>query len=132
MILTTQQQRRHLTLCLVTPTKMLSKDEVKGWLEGLPMSAQDKERVSADALSFGLRLPKKNCRCRDKWADLAAQVLLMQERRESTLEGWKVAKGLNIIVSGVHLRAETLTEAQAEWAVKIGVPEKFISKIKED
>ncbi|MBQ1752425.1 MAG: hypothetical protein II109_03315, partial [Paludibacteraceae bacterium] len=28
--------------------------------------------------------------------------------------------------------AETLTEAQAEWAVKIGVPEKFISKIKED
>ena len=47
-------------------------------------------------------------------------------------EGWKVAKGLNIIVHGVHLRAETLTEQQAEWAVKIGVPEKFISKIKED
>ena len=111
---------------------MLSKEEVKGWLEGLPMSAQDKERVSADALSFGLRLPKKNCRCRDKWADLAAQVLLMQERRESTLEGWKVAKGLNIIVHGVRLRAETLTEQQAAWAVKIGVPEKFISKIKED
>lgn len=132
MIPTTQLRRQLLTPCLETPTKMLSKEEVKGWLEGLPMSAEDKERVSEGALSFGLRLPKKNCRCRDKWTDLAAQVLLMQERRESNLTGWKVAKGLNIIVSGVHLRAETLTEAQAEWAVKIGVPERFISKINED
>ena len=49
MTLTTQQLKQRLTLCLQTPTKMLSKEEVKGWLEGVPMSAEDKERVSERA-----------------------------------------------------------------------------------